>query len=137
MTLSASAAPATDSTRFLRGALRLDAVGTFAFGAALAFGGGPLADPLGLPAAVLHGLGVFLLLFTGLVGWLSFRDRIPTWTVWTIIAANVVWAVDTVVMLVAGLWPLTGMGVAFFAAGAVAVAVFAELEFIGLRRATR
>ncbi|MGW5455497.1 hypothetical protein [Nocardia sp. NPDC003979] len=37
----------------------------------------------------------------------------------------------------AGILDLTGLGIAFFATGAALVAIFAALEYAGLRQATR
>lgn len=48
---------------------------------------------------------------------------------------NALWVVASVV--VAAILPMTGLGVAFVLVQAAAVAVFAELQVVGLRRSAR
>jgi hypothetical protein len=54
--------------------------------------------------------------------------------VWAIIAANAVWALASVALLVSGWIAPNVLGVIFVAMQAAVVAVFGELQFIGLRR---
>lgn len=129
------ARPATVADdRFLRLALRLDAVATLGSGALLALGGGLLADLTGIPAAVSRGVGAFLVVYAVAVGVLSFRPTINRAAAWTVVAVNTVWVIDSVVALVAGFWQPTAMGVGLIVFMAAAVAVFAELQYLGLRR---
>ena len=50
------------------------------------------------------------------------------------IVANAVWSADSLLLLVTGWVQPTAAGTAFVIAQAVAVAVYAELQFVGLRR---
>ena len=54
--------------------------------------------------------------------------------VWAIIAFNLAWVVGSVVLVAAGWFELTVLGTAFVLLQAAAVALFACLEFVGLRR---
>jgi hypothetical protein len=55
--------------------------------------------------------------------------------VWAIVLANASWAVESVLALVFGWLQPDALGQWFVMAQAAAVAVIAELQFIGLRRA--
>ncbi|MFP2901020.1 hypothetical protein [Corallococcus sp. 4LFB] len=52
------------------------------------------------------------------------------------VAVNALWVVDSVLLMTHGPTAPTGLGVAFVTAQALAVAVFAALEYAGLRRGT-
>jgi hypothetical protein len=54
--------------------------------------------------------------------------------VWTVIAVNAIWAVDSMALLASGWMAPNHFGQALIVMQAVAVGVFAELQFIGLRR---
>ncbi|MDQ3222974.1 MAG: hypothetical protein M3Q75_05805 [Gemmatimonadota bacterium] len=51
-----------------------------------------------------------------------------------VVAINLVWVLGSVALVVAGRFPLTVLGLAFVLAQAAAVALFAALQFLGLRR---
>lgn len=120
--------------RFLRWALRLDAVATLGSGALLAAGGTLLAEPTGVPAAAGHGIGAFLVVYAVAVAALSFRPVINRAAAWAVVVLNSVWVIDSAITLVAGFWDLTAIGVGLVVVMAVVVAVFAELQYVGLRR---
>ncbi|MEV0646595.1 hypothetical protein AB0I28_15155 [Phytomonospora sp. NPDC050363] len=124
-----------DGTRFLRTVIRLDAVVTGLAGLMLlATGLGAVENLSGIPLAFQTGGGAFLIAFAagGLV--LASRPRIPRGLVWAMVVVNAVWVVDCAVVLVADLMPLTAFGLVMMIGQAVVVAVFAELEYIGLRK---
>ena len=54
--------------------------------------------------------------------------------VWSIIGLNVVWVIDSVLILATGWVEPNALGYAVVIAQALAVGVFAELEYVGLRR---
>ena len=118
----------------LRQALLADAVTTTACAALLIAGAGFLDDLLGLPAALLRGAGLVLLPFVALVAWLGTRTRLPRLAVLAVIGLNAFWAVDSVLLLVSGWVAPTAAGLAFVIAQAVVVAMYAELQVMGLRR---
>ncbi|MEQ8698724.1 MAG: hypothetical protein RLT05_19485 [Bauldia litoralis] len=119
---------------FLRKALLADAAISGATGLLLALAAGGLADLLGVPAGLPRWAGIALLPFAALLAFLATRERLARPVVWAVIAANLVWAVDSILLLFVGWIEPTVPGVAFIVAQAAVVAVFAELQWLGLRR---
>lgn len=123
-----------DGGRLLRLALRCDAAASGALGA-LALAAVPrLTVLLGPPAAVLLGVGAFLLGYAAALVVLAARPTMPRAAVWTVVIGNALWAAGSVVATVAGWHALTGLGAVVVLAQALAVAVFADLQWVGLRR---
>ncbi|RZQ62387.1 hypothetical protein [Amycolatopsis suaedae] len=120
------------NARFLRLALRLDAVATGAVGLLLLIGGTFLAGLLGLPAGLLHGAGAGLVVFAAAVACLGLRRRLSRVGAREVVVVNALWVLASVVVAVTV--PMTGLGLAFVLLQAGAVAVFAELQVAGLRR---
>ncbi|MEW6706046.1 MAG: hypothetical protein AB1430_14470 [Pseudomonadota bacterium] len=118
----------------LRRALLADAAASGGSGALLAFAAVPLAGLFGLPALLLQGAGLFTLAYGVLVAWLGTRERVWRPAVWAVIAGNGLWVLGSAELLFTSP-SLTGWGQAYVIAQALAVAVLAELQFIGLRRA--
>lgn len=125
------------STTFLRRVLLADGLSCSLVGLGLLFGATGLSALLGLPLALLLGAGAALLAFGVPVTWLSTRTQPRRAAVWAVIGVNIVWAVDSVLLLVSGYVAPTMLGQAFVLAQAVVAAVFAELQFIGWRRPAR
>jgi hypothetical protein len=123
-------APAVPS--LLRFALRLDAVVTAANGAAYLLAAPLLDGLLGLPAGWLRGIGVFLLLFAVGVWTVAARPTPPA--VGTVVAANALWAVGSVLAAAAGVGSPTAVGTVWIVLQAVVVAAFAVLQVAGARR---
>src|SRR5262245_30347071 len=121
---------------FLRRVLIADAATSGAMGVLLIAAAGPLAELLTLPEALLRVAGVTLLPFAALVALLATREAVPRWGVWAVIAVNALWVVESVLLLVSGWVEPTPLGTAFVLARAAVVAVFAEAEYVGLRRTT-
>lgn len=126
-----------DSNGLLRLALKLDAVASGALGALLLVTATVLDDLLGIPLALLVPVGLFLLAYAAFVWIVGTRRRINRTAAWTVVVLNLVWVADSVVVVLAGPFPLTGLGVTFILAQAAAVLLFADLQFLGLRRARR
>ena len=120
----------------LRQALLADAVTTAACAALLLGGAGFLDGILGLPAALLTGAGLVLVPFVALVAWLGTRARLPRPAVLAVIGLNALWALDSILLLVSGWVAPTAAGFAFVIAQGVVVAMYAELQVMGLRRST-
>lgn len=118
----------------LRFALIADAAASGAMALMLAFGAGLLAPRLGLPDALLRNAGLFLIGYAALVGVIASRAVMKKALVWAVIAINAVWVMDSIALLVGGWVSPSGLGLLFVAAQAAAVGVFAELQFVGLRR---
>ena len=121
----------------LRLALKLDALASGALGALSLAAGTVLDDLLGLPLALLVPVGLFLLAYAAFVWVLGTRRRIRRTAAWAVVAVNLVWAADSVALVLVGWFPLSALGVAFVLTQAVAVFLFADLQFLGLRRARR
>lgn len=122
------------SSTLLRRSLAVDAAMSGAAGMLMATGAGALAAPLGLPASLLTYAGLALLPFAGLLAWLATRVEVPRAAIWAVIACNLVWAVESIALLLTGWVAPTILGHAFVIAQALAVAVITEFEFFGLRR---
>ncbi|WP_332680883.1 hypothetical protein [Bosea sp. (in: a-proteobacteria)] len=121
-------------SRFLRNALVLDAAACAATGLLLSLGAGALAGLLGFPPEFLRGAGLVLLPCAALLAFLASRVRLPRLAVYAVIGINILWIADSVLILVAGWFQPSGLGIAFVLAQAAAVAVVTELEVIGLRK---
>jgi hypothetical protein len=119
---------------FLRRVLLIDAVISGATGVMLVAGADLLQDWLAVPAMLARGAGVSLIPFALLVGYLATRPSMPRAGVWAVIVCNALWAVDSILLLVGGFVSPTTLGTAFIVAQALAVAILAELEYVGLRR---
>lgn len=124
----------TSVSPLLRRALAADAVASGASGALLALDAAPLSQLFGLPAALLHGAGLFTLGYAVFVALLASRRQLPRPLVGLVIAGNAAWALGSLALLFdPGLSP-TAWGRAYVVAQAVLVGALAELQFIGLRR---
>jgi hypothetical protein len=134
MTTASVPIVATQRAPLLRLALKLDAIVTGANGAAYLIAAGPLGDLLGLSPALLRGTGAFLLAFAAAVWLTATRPSIPRGAVYAIVAANAIWAIDSVVAAIAGWGTPETAGTVWIVLQASVVAAFAELQLIGLRR---
>ncbi len=119
---------------FLRRVLFLDAATCLAAGLLMLLGAALLSDLLGLPEMLLRYAGLSLLPFAGFLLYLGSREQPPRGGVWLVIALNALWVLDSLVLLTVGGFAPTALGYAFVLVQAAAVALLAELEFIGLRR---
>jgi hypothetical protein len=119
---------------FLRYALLADAVASGATGLLMIAGAGLLEGLLGLPTALTREAGLVLVPYVAFVAWVGTRAAISRPAVQAIIVMNALWVVGSVLVLVGGFVAPTVLGYAFVIAQAVVVGVFAELQFIGLRR---
>lgn len=120
---------------FLRRVLWADAAVSAVVGLLMAAAASWLASFTGLPAALLVPAGLALLPYAAYLVWLATRSAVPAGAVWVPIVLNGVWAVDCVGWIAAGLPAPAAPGIAFLVVQALTVLVFAELQFIGLRRA--
>jgi hypothetical protein len=119
---------------FLRRAILADAIVSGAMALLLTFGAGALAPLLNLPEALLRETGLFLIAYAALVGWLGTRASMPKTLVVIVIAGNAAWTIASITLLFSGAFTPNLLGEAFVAIQAIAVGVFAELQYIGLRR---
>lgn len=128
MTVTFQASP------FLRRVLVADALASAATGLLMALGASRLEDLLGLPASLLLYAGLILLPYAAAVGMIAARQIVPRAAIWAVIVCNALWAIDSVALLASGWVQPTGLGYGFVLAQALVVALFAELQYLGIRR---
>lgn len=97
----------------------------------------PLSQWLAIDAAWLRGAGAVLLVWTAFLSGALSRRELSAPVVWTIIGVNAAWIAASVLVLVEGAIAPNALGLAFVLTQAAVVAVFAELQFFGLRRQQR
>ena len=118
----------------LRRALRADALACAAFGLILATLAGPLAASLGLPVLLPRIVGLGLLPYAALVALLAGRATISRRLAWGVVALNLLWAADSLLLLLSGWVAPTALGVVFIVLQALLVAGIAGVQLLGLRR---
>jgi hypothetical protein len=119
---------------FLSRALLADAIFSGVSAAGLTLGAGLLAPLLNLPEAFLRETGLFLIAYTALVGWLGTRSSVPKPLVLIVVAGNAAWTLASIALLFSGAVSPNLLGEIVVVAQAIATGVFAELQYIGLRR---
>jgi hypothetical protein len=124
------------TTTFLRWTLLADAATCVATGLLMTLGSGQLEQFLGLPAGLLRYAGVSLLPFAAFLVYLAKRENLSTQGVWTAIVLNTIWTAASLLLLMTGRVAPTELGYTFVIAQALGVAVFAGLEYFGLRKST-
>ena len=118
----------------LRRALIADAIVTGAVALLQTFGAGLLTSLLNLPHLLILETGLFLIAYTALVGWLGTRQSMPKALVAIVIAGNAAWALGSIALMFSGSVSPNLLGYAFIAIHAISTGVFAELQYIGLRK---
>jgi hypothetical protein len=122
-------------SNLLRYTLRGDGLGTLAIGAICLVDAQPLATFLGVqPALALGILGAVLVLYGAFLFYTAAQTQLNRRVVIAAIVLDLIWVIDSAILLVAGWLPLTSAGMWTIGMLAVAVAVIAELKFFGLRR---
>ena len=124
----------SDSTdSLLRFALRADAVITGTIGLAGVIAARPMAAIEGLTPAHEYVLSAFLVLYGVVVYFLAALPQVRRAGI-GVITANLVCTLAAVAVVEAGVFPLTGIGIAAMLGSALYTAFFAWLQFRGLRR---
>ncbi len=116
----------------LRTLLAVDAAMCLASGVLLAVAAGPLAELFALPAALLRGAGLVLLPWAAFVAWWASRAAPPRRAVLAVVVVNLLWTVDSVLLLASGWVAPNGLGVAFVLVQAAAGAAIAVLQALAL-----
>jgi hypothetical protein len=124
------------ASSLLRRVLVVDAVSSGAMGLAMIAFAELLANLLQLPVELVSEAGIVLLPFAAFVGFVASRREPARIAVWVIIAMNVVWVVDSIVLLFTGWVAPSALGYAFVIAQAAVVLVLADFEYMGLKRST-
>ena len=123
-----------DRGGLLRLVLKLDAVSSGALGVLSLAAAPALDDLLGTPVTLLVPVGLFLIAWAAALWVIASRPRIGRTAVWAVILLNLVYVVDSAVVVAAGWFSLTAVGTAFVSAQAAAVVLFAAAQFYALRK---
>jgi hypothetical protein len=89
---------------------------------------------LSLPEALLRETGLFLIAYTALVGWLGTRASVPKALVVLVVVGNAAWTLASIALLFSGAVSPNLLGELVVVAQAIVTGVFAELQYIGMRR---
>jgi hypothetical protein len=119
----------------VRLALKLDAVVSGANGVVYLAFAGSLADGLGLSEAALRGVGAFFVVYATTIWVVATRERVNRTAVRAVIVGNLIWAVDSIIVLAAGWLDPETVGAVWIALQALVVGGFAALQGLALRRA--
>ena len=126
-----------DASTFLRRALLADAIFSGAAALGFTFGAGAFATLFNLPEALLRETGLFLIAYTALVGWFAARAAVPKPLVMLVVVGNAAWTVGSIALLLSGAVSPNIAGELMVVAQAIATGVFAELQYVGLRKSGR
>lgn len=123
------------SPTLLRLALLGDAIASGATGLLMAAAASPLAPLLHLPEPLLRGAGLVLLPYAAFVAWLGRQPAPGRGIVLAVVALNLLWAADCVLLLALRLAAPNALGTAFVLLQAAVVLGFALAQWAGLRLA--
>lgn len=123
-----------DASTFLRRALFADAIFSGIAALGFTFGASTFAALFNLPEALLRETGLFLIAYTALVGWLASRATLAKPLVLLVVIGNAAWTVGSIALLLSGAVSPNLAGELMVVAQAIATGVFAELQYVGLRR---
>ncbi len=119
---------------FLQRVLWLDAATCLITGAVFLTASASVEQLLAVPATLAKVLGLVMLVFGAFVAWVGTRRELLRPAVVAIVAGNALWAAESVLALLFGWLQPNALGQWFVIAQAVAVAVIAGLQLIGIRR---
>ena len=122
-----------NETTFLRRTLISDAAVSGTTGLLMLFAAAPLSQLLHIPGDLLRIAGASLLPFCAFLVWIITRPSMPRVPVLTVIALNAAWILGSIALLFAEAIDPNRVGVAFITVQAIAVAVFTEMQYAGLR----
>jgi hypothetical protein len=123
-----------DASTFLRRALLADAIFSGVAATGFTFGASAFASQFNLAEALLRETGLFLIAYTALVGWLASRATLAKPLVLLVVIGNAAWTIGSIALLLSGAVSPNLAGELMVVAQAIATGVFAELQFVGLRK---
>jgi hypothetical protein len=118
---------------FLRFAIRLDAVISGLMGVAGAALAPRIAELSGTSPAIEYSMAAFFIAYGVGVYGLSMRKHVRRLGV-AVVVGNLVYTALAVLVVLAGVWPLTTVGVVATLGSGVYTLVMADLQYLGLRR---
>ncbi|MBN7138169.1 hypothetical protein A7A76_03555 [Lysobacter enzymogenes] len=122
---------------FLRRVVQADLAVSAAAGALQLAAAEPLARLTAIDAGVLRGSGLVLMAWIGFLGWALSRPAITAPMARAMIGVNLAWVAASVLVWLEGAIAPNPLGLAYVLAQAAVVAVFADLQYFGLRRLRR
>lgn len=122
-------------TAFLRASLLADTATCAAMGLLMTFFSARLSDFLALPTPLLFYAGLSLFPFSGFLLYVATREKTAVPFIWAIVLGNALWTLGSILILLADWVTPNIFGLCFVVLQAAGVAVFAGLEFAGLKRA--
>ena len=120
---------------FLRVVIAVDAAACGGAGLLFAVGGAAAEATLGLSPALMQPVGLFLTGYAALLAWLASRPALPRGLVWGLVSFNVLWAVESGLLVSLGWAQPTALGLGVVLGQAAAALVVADLQFLALKRA--
>jgi hypothetical protein len=118
----------------LRRAVQADGAFSAISGVACLAGAGWLAAQLGVPAVAMYGLGAVLVGYAVFLFAVAQREPISRRAVLAAIVLDIVWVLDSILLLTGGWLAITTAGWWVIVLAALLVADFAVLKYVGLRR---
>ena len=122
-------------TNFLRYTLFADAATCTLCGLLFTIGGAFLQNISGLPASLMFYAGLSLFPFAAFLLYAATRKSISKTAIWAIIGINLLWTIDSFLLLFSGYVAPTTFGYIFVISQAIGVLIYADLEFIAMRKA--
>ncbi len=123
--------------RLLRTAILADSVFCDVMGFALLLFNQRIGAWVGLPPLAVAITGIVVMLWAADLFIFGRRDPMPNWLPYVVIGSNTAWVIATIIVLAAGLLPLTVAGKWSLAVLGDMVGLFAVLQYVGLRREMR
>jgi hypothetical protein len=123
------------SPNLLRQVLWIDAATCIAIGLLTTLGAAALARLFNVPADLLWYAGLSLFPIAAFIAYVARQAVVPLSAVWLIVFGNIGWVLGSVWLLFGGAISPNALGYAFITIQAVAVAIIAELEIFGMKRA--
>ena len=122
---------------FLRRLIAADAAACLLGGAVFALDAARLESPLGLSPQLLQPVGLFLVVYGVGLAILATRPSLPRAVVWTLVAFNLAWAIESAALVVLGWVSPTSLGLGVVLVQAAGAMLVGDLQFLALRRASR
>ena len=119
---------------FLRALVWFDASTGLLLGALHLLLTASLAEWLGLPSGLLVVSGVLLLGYAALATRIARAQTMPRGSLWVLIVGNLGWALARLALLLGNAVAPTCLGQAYLVVHVVSVALFAVLQWMGVRR---
>lgn len=121
-------------SKFLRTVLLIDGISGFFGGVILTAGASYWQTVFGLPWNLVLFSGLLFFPFAAFLIYVATRKTVSKTFVWAIIGMNLLWGIDSFLLLISGNISPTEIGFGFIIFQAIGVFIFAALEFAGLRK---